>query len=131
MQLPQGSNPVAASGKPHGMGLISESDTDDLDLKWLRKLLIHIRNCDSSAQQIREQIRQPIVMAFRRTVADNDVLSVVKTRFSEALADAVQRLSDISGIAIVYLDEHDIVRHPLVQQVVRAYEEDKPRRKKE
>ena len=27
-----------------------------------------------------------------------------------------------SSIAIVYLDEHDIVRHPLVQQVVRAYE---------
>jgi phosphate starvation-inducible PhoH-like protein len=47
------------------------------------------------------------------------------------LADAVQRLRDIDRIAIVYLDEHDIVRHPLVQQVVRAYEEDKPRRKKE
>jgi phosphate starvation-inducible PhoH-like protein len=47
------------------------------------------------------------------------------------LADAVQRLRDIPRIAIVYLDEHDIVRHPLVQEVVRAYEEEKPRRKKE
>jgi phosphate starvation-inducible PhoH-like protein len=47
------------------------------------------------------------------------------------LADAVQRLRDIERIAIVYLDEHDIVRHPLVQKVVRAYEEDKPRKKKE
>src|SRR5438128_3822266 len=47
------------------------------------------------------------------------------------LADAAQRLRDIEHIAIVYLSEHDIVRHPLVQQVVRAYEEDKPRRKKE
>jgi phosphate starvation-inducible PhoH-like protein len=47
------------------------------------------------------------------------------------LTDAVQRLQDIDRIAIVYLDEQDIVRHPLVQQVVRAYEEEKPRRKKE
>ncbi len=47
------------------------------------------------------------------------------------LNDAVQRLRDIEGIAVVYLDESDIVRHPLVQAVVRAYEEAKPRKKKE
>jgi phosphate starvation-inducible PhoH-like protein len=52
-----------------------------------------------------------------------------KTR--SGLTDAVERLRDIERIAIVYLDEHDIVRHPLVQQVVRAYEEEKPRRIKE
>jgi phosphate starvation-inducible protein PhoH len=27
------------------------------------------------------------------------------------------------------LNEHDIVRHPLVQRIVRAYEDDKPRRR--
>ena len=47
------------------------------------------------------------------------------------LTDAVHRLEDIKGIAIVYLDQHDIVRHPLVQQVVQAYEEDKPRKRRE
>jgi phosphate starvation-inducible protein PhoH and related proteins len=47
------------------------------------------------------------------------------------LIDAVQRLRDIPHIAIVYLDESDIVRHPLVQRIVRAYEDEKPRRKKE
>lgn len=47
------------------------------------------------------------------------------------LIDAVQRLRDLERIAIIYLDEHDIVRHPLVQQIVRAYEEDKTRKKKE
>src|SRR5207245_2429765 len=52
-----------------------------------------------------------------------------KTR--SGLVDAVERLGDIDHIAVVYLDESDIVRHPLVQQVVRAYEEEKPRRKKE
>jgi phosphate starvation-inducible PhoH-like protein len=47
------------------------------------------------------------------------------------LTDAIHRLRDIDRIAIVYLDENDIVRHPLVQQVVRAYEEERPRKRKE
>jgi phosphate starvation-inducible PhoH-like protein len=46
------------------------------------------------------------------------------------LADAIQRLRDIPRIAIIYLSENDIVRHPLVQQVVRAYEEESPRKKR-
>ena len=47
------------------------------------------------------------------------------------LIDAVQRLRDLEGIAIVHLSEADIVRHPLVQRIVRAYEEEKPRKRKE
>jgi phosphate starvation-inducible PhoH-like protein len=47
------------------------------------------------------------------------------------LIDAIHRLENIERVAIIYLTEHDIVRHPLVQRIVKAYEEDKPRRKKE
>jgi phosphate starvation-inducible PhoH-like protein len=47
------------------------------------------------------------------------------------LVDAAHRLREIHRIGIIHLDEHDIVRHPLVQKIVRAYEEEKPRRKKE
>jgi len=39
------------------------------------------------------------------------------------LIDAMQRLKNIERLALVYLDETDIVRHPLVQKIVRAYEE--------
>jgi len=45
------------------------------------------------------------------------------------LVDATHRLADVGGIAIVFLDKQDIVRHPLVQRVVDAYEHDKPRKK--
>ena len=45
------------------------------------------------------------------------------------LVDAVHRLRDIPRLAIVHLDETDIVRHPLVQAIVKAYEEDGPRKK--
>ncbi len=47
------------------------------------------------------------------------------------LTDAVQRLRNIERIAVVQLDENDIVRNPLVMQILRAYEDDRPRKKKE
>ena len=45
------------------------------------------------------------------------------------LIDAVQRLKGIPRLAIVELDETDIVRHPLVQLIVRAYEDDGRKRR--
>lgn len=46
------------------------------------------------------------------------------------LGDAVQRLKDVDGIAVVYLDETDIVRNPLVSRIVQAYEDPTPRPKR-
>ena len=46
------------------------------------------------------------------------------------LVDAVQRLRNIPRLAIVHLDESDIVRHALVQQIVKAYEPEGGTRKK-
>jgi phosphate starvation-inducible protein PhoH and related proteins len=47
------------------------------------------------------------------------------------LIDAIHRLRKVERIAIVHLDESDIVRNPLVQQVLRAYEEEKPKKRTE
>ncbi len=67
-----------------------------------------------------------------KIIVTGDVTQVDLPKHTRSgLADAVQRLSDIERVAIIYLDEHDIVRHPLVQEVVRAYEEERPRRRKE
>ncbi len=38
------------------------------------------------------------------------------------LADAVDRLREVPGIGVVRLEKKDIVRHPLVQAIVNAYE---------
>ncbi|WP_152054072.1 PhoH family protein [Tautonia marina] len=40
----------------------------------------------------------------------------------DGLSDAVRRLEGIDGIGVVRLDRSDIVRHPLVQAIVNAYE---------
>jgi phosphate starvation-inducible PhoH-like protein len=52
-----------------------------------------------------------------------------KTR--SGLADAIARLREVTGLAVIQLDEGDIVRNPLVQRVLKAYDEERPKRKKE
>jgi phosphate starvation-inducible PhoH-like protein len=38
------------------------------------------------------------------------------------LVEALKVVRDIEGVATVYFDERDVVRHSLVQQIVKAYE---------
>src|SRR5262249_57079946 len=65
-----------------------------------------------------------------KIIVTGDVTQIdLPRQMRSGLVDAVHRLRDLERIAIIYLDEHDIVRHPLVQQIVRAYEEDRPRKK--
>jgi phosphate starvation-inducible PhoH-like protein len=67
-----------------------------------------------------------------KIIVTGDITQVDLPRQTRSgMADAVHRLRDIDRIATVYLSEQDIVRHPLVQQIVRAYEDEKPRKKKE
>lgn len=47
------------------------------------------------------------------------------------LADAVERLRPVPGVGVVTLDRVDIVRHPLVQAIVDAYETAEPTRRPE
>jgi phosphate starvation-inducible PhoH-like protein len=46
------------------------------------------------------------------------------------LVDAIGRLKGIEGFCQVTLNKEDIVRHRLVQDIVRAYEEEEPRRRR-
>jgi phosphate starvation-inducible PhoH-like protein len=67
-----------------------------------------------------------------KIIVTGDVTQVdLPKQTRSGLIDAVHRLRDIERIALVYLDEHDIVRNPLVQQILRAYEDERPRKKKE
>jgi phosphate starvation-inducible PhoH-like protein len=39
------------------------------------------------------------------------------------LIEAIEVVGKIEGIALVYFDEHDVVRHSLVQRIIKAYDE--------
>ncbi len=65
-----------------------------------------------------------------RVVVTGDVTQVdLPTETVSGLADAVERLKHVPGIGAVFLDKSDIVRHPLVQAIVNAYEESEPPRR--
>jgi phosphate starvation-inducible PhoH-like protein len=38
------------------------------------------------------------------------------------LIEAMKVVNDIEGISFIYFDDRDVVRHRLVQQIVKAYE---------
>jgi phosphate starvation-inducible PhoH-like protein len=44
------------------------------------------------------------------------------------LVEAIRIVKNIEGIGFVYFDDKDVVRHKLVQQIVRAYEAATPAR---
>jgi phosphate starvation-inducible protein PhoH and related proteins len=39
------------------------------------------------------------------------------------LVEAIDVVGNIEGIAFIYFDERDVVRHNLVQQIIKAYDE--------
>jgi phosphate starvation-inducible protein PhoH and related proteins len=41
---------------------------------------------------------------------------------TSGLVEACQLLSGVEGIAFIHFTERDVVRHPLVQDIIRAYE---------
>jgi phosphate starvation-inducible PhoH-like protein len=66
-----------------------------------------------------------------KIVVTGDMTQVdLPKNIKSGLADAVLRLKNVDGLAVVHLDEHDIVRNPIVQRIVLAYEEESPRARK-
>jgi phosphate starvation-inducible PhoH-like protein len=58
-----------------------------------------------------------------KAVVNGDVTQIdLPKNVSSGLVEATQILSGIAGIEFVNFDERDVVRHPLVQQILRAYE---------
>ena len=43
------------------------------------------------------------------------------------MLEAVDVLKSVEGLTFVYFDESDVVRHHLVQRIIRAYDEHKTR----
>ncbi len=63
-----------------------------------------------------------------RIIVTGDITQIdLPPTVRSGLIDALDRLGGIPGIAIVRLTNEDIVRHPLVQRIVDAYERDEKR----
>ncbi|WP_455478773.1 PhoH family protein [Bartonella sp. B10] len=60
-----------------------------------------------------------------RMVVTGDISQIdLPTGQKSGLMEAIRLLSNIENIAIIHFDEKDVVRHPLVASIVRAYDSD-------
>lgn len=67
--------------------------------------------------------------AGSKMVITGDITQVDLPRtIPSGLVDAAHRLRNLDRVGVIALENADIVRHPLVQQIVEAYEGDKQRR---
>ena len=65
-----------------------------------------------------------------KTVITGDTTQIDLPPHKESgLLEAERALQSIEGIAIIQFSRRDIVRHPLVQRIIAAYEEHRGRRR--
>jgi phosphate starvation-inducible PhoH-like protein len=58
-----------------------------------------------------------------KAVITGDVTQIdLPTGRPSGLIEAMKVVNDIEGISFIYFDDRDVVRHRLVQQIVKAYE---------
>jgi phosphate starvation-inducible PhoH-like protein len=63
-----------------------------------------------------------------KAVITGDVTQIdLPTARRSGLIEAVDILQAVNGLAFVHFDESDVVRHHLVQRIIRAYDEHKTR----
>jgi phosphate starvation-inducible PhoH-like protein len=67
-----------------------------------------------------------------KAVVNGDVTQIDLARGQKSgLIEAQAVLKDVRGIAFSYFNSEDVVRHPLVQRIVNAYEQHAPKRRKQ
>ena len=86
---------------------------------------------DEAQNTSREQMKMFLTrMGFgSKIVITGDVTQIdLPADKVSGLKEAMRVLRDVEGIAICRLNENDVVRHAIVQRIIRAYEEDEKRR---
>jgi phosphate starvation-inducible protein PhoH and related proteins len=67
-----------------------------------------------------------------KAVVNGDITQIDLARGQKSgLIEAQQVLKNVRGIAFSYFTSEDVVRHPLVQRIVNAYEQHSPKRRKQ
>lgn len=80
---------------------------------------------DEAQNTTREQMKMFLTrLGFNsKAVITGDITQIdIEPSRKSGLVDAAEILKGIDGIAFVYFSEKDVVRHPLVQKIIKAYE---------
>lgn len=80
---------------------------------------------DEAQNTTREQMKMFLTrLGFNsKAVITGDITQIdIDPSRKSGLIDAAEILTGIKGISFIYFSEKDVVRHPLVQKIIRAYE---------
>lgn len=80
---------------------------------------------DEAQNTTREQMKMFLTrLGFNsKAVITGDITQIdIEPSRRSGLVDAAEILSGVNGLSFVYFSEKDVVRHPLVQKIIRAYE---------
>lgn len=84
---------------------------------------------DEAQNATREQMKMFLTrLGFNtKTVVTGDVTQIdLPAERTSGLVDAVRVLGSVEGIEVMRFTEEDVVRHPLVQSIIRAYDRHRP-----
>jgi len=105
-------------------------------LRPLYDALHDMLESDEAAQFIKEGIIEVAPLAYMRGRTLNDAKAVITGDITQidlpggrksGLIESQSILKGIEGIRFIYFDESDVVRHPLVQEIIKAYEKSEHR----
>jgi phosphate starvation-inducible PhoH-like protein len=84
---------------------------------------------DEAQNTTREQMKMFLTrLGFgSKAVVTGDITQIdLPSGRESGLVEALRVVGGIEGVATIYFDERDVVRHPLVQRIVKAYEQYTP-----
>lgn len=107
--------------------LIERGDIEVAPLAFMRGRTLHSSFIilDEAQNTTSEQMKMFITrMGLNsKIVVTGDITQIdLPNGKKSGLVEAHNILRDIEGIAFIYFDEHDVVRHHLVQRIIKAYE---------
>jgi phosphate starvation-inducible protein PhoH and related proteins len=85
---------------------------------------------DEAQNTTREQMKMFLTrLGYNsKAVITGDVTQIdIEPSRRSGLVNAAEILSGINGLSFIYFSDKDVVRHPLVQKIIRAYEDAPPR----
>ena len=88
----------------------------------LNDSIIILDEAQNTTVEQMKMILTRIGFGSKAVVTGDITLSVLPAGWLSGLSHVVQVLGAVEGVAYTFFDAHDVVRHPLVQRIVQAYE---------
>ena len=105
------------------LAVVLQDEVDRIGLLAQRQVLalIYVKEVDRTQQLLLGLVGNLLYLAeFHALVNEQRQVAAHRTR--SGLVDALQILKNVDGIAQCYFTEKDVVRHRLVQEIIKAYE---------